>query len=84
MKAAQNVLRHYSVETTQKTMDWISFVGVTTMIYAPRIVAISANHRGHTVRHAPHPQPGPVQDAPPGSPLEQAYAASAVQPEAAE
>lgn len=38
-KAAQNVMRHYSVRTTQKTMDWIAFAGVTAGLYAPRIMA---------------------------------------------
>lgn len=40
-KAAQNVMRHYSVQTTQKTLDWIAFVGVTAGIYGTRIFAIS-------------------------------------------
>lgn len=64
MQRAQSVLRHYSVETTQKTMDWISFIGVTVMIYAPRVVAISANRKrgkGATVHHL---QPVPQQPAP--------------------
>jgi hypothetical protein len=41
LKAAQNVMRHYSVQTTQKTLDWIALVGVTTAIYAPRFAAIA-------------------------------------------
>lgn len=36
MKSAQNVLRHYSVETTQKTLDWIAFGGTVMMIYGTR------------------------------------------------
>jgi hypothetical protein len=40
MKSAQHVLRHYSVETTQKTMDTIAFMGCVAGIYGPRIVAI--------------------------------------------
>jgi hypothetical protein len=43
--AAQNVLRHYSVETTQKTLDTIALVGVTFGIYAPRVVAINVRRR---------------------------------------
>ena len=38
-QAAQNVMRHYSVETTQKTLDWIAFMGTVGGIYGPRIVA---------------------------------------------
>ena len=41
MKSAQNVMRHYSVTTTQKTLDWIAFAGCTVGIYGPRIVAIA-------------------------------------------
>lgn len=37
--AAQKVMRHYAVETTQKTMDWLSFMGTTSMIYIPRFIA---------------------------------------------
>jgi hypothetical protein len=40
MKAAQNVMRHYSVRTTQKTMDTIAFAGVCVGIYAPRFAAL--------------------------------------------
>jgi hypothetical protein len=38
---AQNVMRHYSVTATQKTLDWVAFVGCCTMIYGPRVAAIS-------------------------------------------
>lgn len=40
MKAAQNVMQHYSVTSTQKSIDWITFFGATLGMYAPRIVAI--------------------------------------------
>lgn len=40
-KAAQNVMRHYSVQSTQKTLDWISFAGVAAGIYGTRAFAIS-------------------------------------------
>lgn len=39
MAAAQNVMRHYSVETTQKTLDWISFIGTGAGIYGTRLAA---------------------------------------------
>lgn len=40
LSAAQNVMRHYSVQSTQKTLDWIAFAGVSFGIYAPRLVAM--------------------------------------------
>ena len=39
MKSAQNVMRHYSVETTQKTLDWIALGGTVCMIYGTRFGA---------------------------------------------
>jgi len=45
MKAAQNVLRHYSVEATQLTLDWIAFAGCSIGIYAPRLVAIGVRRK---------------------------------------
>lgn len=44
MKAAQNVMQHYSVTSTQKSIDWITFMGATLGMYAPRIVAIRMRH----------------------------------------
>lgn len=41
MAAAQNVLRHYSVQTTQKTLDWVAFAGIAGGMYLTRGVAIS-------------------------------------------
>lgn len=90
LTAAQRVMRHYNVETTQKTMDWIAFVGCGCMIYVPRVVSLAVSaHRAPVVAQ---PMPAPMQaanvDAPPGSPLETAmagaFAMAAVQPEAAE
>lgn len=40
MGAASNVARHYSVETTQKTLDWIAFAGIGVQIFGTRAVAI--------------------------------------------
>lgn len=40
MASAQNVMRHYSVETTQKTLDWVSFVGCVGSMYGTRFLAI--------------------------------------------
>jgi hypothetical protein len=43
--AAQKVARHYSVETTQKTLDWVAFVGITGQVFGTRAVAISVKSR---------------------------------------
>lgn len=45
MKAAQNVMRHYSVAATQKTLDWISFAGVAGGMYGTRFFAISMRRK---------------------------------------
>ena len=39
--AAQNVLRHYSLKSTQKTIDWITFTSVASFMYVPRVMLIS-------------------------------------------
>jgi hypothetical protein len=57
MDAAKNVMRHYSVESTQKTLDWIAFVGVGFEIYGTRAIAISVRHRtekGKPIPLRPH------------------------------
>lgn len=54
MKAAQNVMRHYSVQSTQKTLDWISLFGVAGGMYGTRVAAISIRKRREkTVKPAP-------------------------------
>jgi hypothetical protein len=63
MSAAQNVMRHYSVETTQKTLDWIAFAGVSAGIYMPRLAAIGIERRANKERRAA----APVHAAPSGS-----------------
>lgn len=45
LKSAQNVMRHYSVETTQKTIDWLAFCGVTAQVFGTRAVAIAVKNR---------------------------------------
>lgn len=68
MDAAQNVMRHYSVETTQKTLDWMAFIGVASTMYAPRLVAINLRKRASPVQYRkPTAQPGPARQAPPAS-----------------
>jgi len=44
-KAAQKVMSHYSVQATQKTLDWLAFGGIAVGMYVPRIVAINARHK---------------------------------------
>jgi hypothetical protein len=72
MGAAGRVMRHYSVEATQRTLDWIAFAGCAGGIYGPRAVAIALRRReegrsrpGKVVRPAqwnrpPGPPPGPA------------------------
>lgn len=45
MRATQNVLRHYSVETTQKGADFIALFGVFSMIVGTRIGAYNIRTR---------------------------------------
>jgi hypothetical protein len=45
LKRAQAVMSHYSVETTQKTIDWLAFVGVAGMMYGTRYIAINNRNR---------------------------------------
>lgn len=59
MKAAQNVMRHYSVETTQKTLDIIAFAGVSAQIYMPRMAAYGIRKRSE---RAPVPFRQPVPE----------------------
>ena len=79
MGSAQNVLRHYGVQGTQKTTDWIAFVGAISIVYVPRMIAIAANKKARdAIGPAPHLQPQMqpahvVADAPPGSPAEELF-----------
>lgn len=79
MKSAQNVLRHYSVQTTQKTLDWIAFVGAAGSIYGTRAFAIAARRAGERqAKEAsgqvlqwpvkPKPRPEEVAAPPPNAP----------------
>lgn len=57
MAAVQNVMRHYSVETTQKSLDWIALMGTASGMYVPRIAAAGVRRkmakRGRPARPAP-------------------------------
>ena len=43
--SAQKVARHYSIETTQRTLDWIAFVGISGQVFGTRAVAIAMKAR---------------------------------------
>lgn len=75
MKAAQNVMRHYDVQTSQKALDWIALVGCCGSIYGTRAFAIAARRAGERQAAAgdgnvlrwpvkPKPRPEPVHAAP--------------------
>lgn len=72
MKAAQKVAAHYSVQTTQKTIDWLAFMGVTANIYGTRAFAIQMRRQaqkeersGKVINfpHAPRRREQPEQNA---------------------
>ena len=50
LKAAQKVARHYSIETTQKTLDWIAFAGVSAQVFGSRAVAVAVRRRTESPR----------------------------------
>lgn len=64
MEAAQNVMRHYSVETTQKALDWTAFIGCAAGMYMPRIAAVGMRKRASGKPRARSSQTPP---APPGA-----------------
>jgi hypothetical protein len=64
MTAAQNVMRHYSVETTQKTLDIIAFCGVTAQLYMPRIAAITIRKKTEGMQNVRRPNGGQPQQQP--------------------
>ena len=45
LKACENVARHYSVTTTQKTLDWFALAGATVQIYGTRMMVIIADRK---------------------------------------
>jgi hypothetical protein len=59
-RATQNVMRHYDVQTTQKTLDWISFAGITAGIYGTRALAISERVKEERRTGARGPKDGKV------------------------
>jgi hypothetical protein len=57
MDRAQKVASHYSVTTTQKTMDWIAFGGCAAAIYGPRAIVLVRKQRNKPTRAANAPAP---------------------------
>lgn len=65
----QNVMRHYSVKTTQKAMDVAALAGCTINMAAPRAFAIHQRlkaeregdgERGQVLHFRPRPRPAPA------------------------
>lgn len=80
MGATQNVLRHYSIETTQKGADFIALFGVFSMIVGTRIGAYNIRVRAErdagnvqrpkpTVVRPQQFQQGPQQPPQPPQPM---------------
>lgn len=44
-EAAGKVMRHYDVQTTQKTLDWVNFAMVVGACYGPRVFAIGQRQK---------------------------------------
>lgn len=63
MDAAQNVMRHYSVQTTQKALDWIAFMGVASGMYVPRIAAVAMRKKQGRRQEQPRRPSAPVEQA---------------------
>lgn len=72
-EATANVSRHYNVQATQKTLDWINFCTCVTLIYGTRVMAASkrkkeeaeANPKPGKVIFGSFPGGPPVAEAPP-------------------
>jgi hypothetical protein len=62
MASAQNVLRHYSIQATQRAVDWITFGSVAMFMYVPRAVAlVQRRQRGHNGGPPMHEWQGSAQ-----------------------
>lgn len=91
MRAAQNVMRHYSVQTTQKTLDWVAFLGAAGGMYGTRLFAISVRRSAERAAkaaeggnvypwpHKPKSRPGPASETIPAETIgQQPYTPSVV------
>jgi hypothetical protein len=60
LKACENVARHYSVTTTQKTLDWLALIGAGVQIYGTRAMVIIADRKKPNSAPAALPVAAPV------------------------
>lgn len=90
MSAAQNVMRHYSVESSQKTIDWLAFGGTCCMIYGTRFgtymlrkreEALNRQRPTGTVYSMPRAVAQPMREPPPPPPPPQAMEGGHIVPE---
>jgi hypothetical protein len=65
MVSAQNVLRHYSIQATQKAVDIMTFASVATFMYAPRAVAFKRRRQRRSGRSSGAPPDGMATPAGP-------------------
>lgn len=63
MGAVQNVMRHYSVETTQKTLDWVALFGTASGMYVPRVAAMSMRRKATRRPAAPAERRAPASNS---------------------
>lgn len=73
MSRVQNVMRHYSIETTQKSIDFAALIGCASAIYGSRFMAYSfrvrmeketKNERPENVVHFPQGVSGGIGPSP--------------------
>jgi len=79
MGSVQNVMRHYSVQSTQKTMDWIALFGTASSMYVPRIVGYNMRKR---IERSGQTRPAPTRPVQPGGQPAQPQPAQAPAPQA--
>jgi len=60
LRAASTVSNHYSIETTQKTLDWVAFGGISLQIFGTRAVAIAVKTRQPKQQQSAQVMPFPI------------------------
>ena len=68
-EAAGKVMRHYDVQTTQKTLDWINLAMVVGACYGPRVFAIGQRQKNERINN-PQTITQPAQPQPNGRPVQ--------------
>lgn len=84
--AAGNVSRHYDIQTTQKTLDWVAFAGVSAQVFGTRAVVGAIKLRERNAGRGNRPPASvrhlrPVETPPPGTPPDGAEAIIIPEPE---